>query len=206
LLVAGLPAGESAPDTPPVTPGQNTKPNAPNADDVFKDLDTSRQERLYYTMDQLPESVNKLTEKDIAISAFVKGYNNSIDEIKRFNLILILDKKLCAGQYKGDDKTMAIEFLRQKLKSGNPWIKTEAVYALGNIRADNAKEDILGCLDDKSITASYHAYVAYRLTFNEEPALTDEQMERIMRFDNIGNNIDEINKLADKELSEFRIL
>ena len=174
-------------------------------EEVFKELDASRQESLYYTADKLPDAVKNLIKKEMVIDQLFAEYQKTGDEKKKFNLIIILEGKLDAGQYQNEEKAKAVDFLRGALKSGNPWLKAEAVYALGNLQVEGAKEDIQGCLSNTSLIVSYNAYVAYKQIFKEEPALTAEQKEKFNVFTKAlaQNDLDIINQLADKELAEF---
>lgn len=171
----------------------------PGEDSLFKPLDRDHQEKLYYNTAALPKAVVALVERNLPIDVLVGEYAQSKDEINRFNLIVILDKKLIAGQYQGEDRAKAIALLKTALKDGNPWSKTEAVYALGNAKAVEARIDMIKALSDSSVTVTHHAFVAIAQTFGAVPPATPAQQARLDAFAKADDN-----QLADRELAEYR--
>jgi len=170
----------------------------------FDALNQQRQERLYYDVNQLKDSVQSLIAADIPIGVMAHAYDIENDEIKRFNIIIILDKKIKNNEYKENDRVEAIEILKKAIKAGNPWIRTEAIYALGNAKCADAQEIMNACLDDPSATVTFHAVIAIQNTFGIVPELTESQKLRMKTFMDAESREDGKNKLADKELAEYR--
>ncbi len=170
----------------------------------FDALNQQRQEKLYYDVTLLPDSVKTLIAADIPIGALANAYDIEKNEIKRFNIIIILDKKIKNNAYKDNDRVEAIEVLKKAIKAGNPWIRTEAIFALGNAKCADAQAIMTGCLDDPSATVTFHAFMAIQGTFGAVPNLTESQVLRMKIFIDADNRADGKNTLADKELADYR--
>jgi hypothetical protein len=171
--------------------------------DIFADLAQGGQERLYYDSDALPEAVQSLIAAPISVAQVKQAYDGTTDELRHFNLVLILGKKLAKGLYAGDELAQGEAFLRSTLTEANPWVKTEALYALGEMKAQDSEAVITACFNDRSKTVTYHAVVAYFVIYERMPELTPQQGERVAFVVNECNGLDEKNTLADQELNEY---
>lgn len=164
------------------------------------DLERERQEELYYV--ELPATVTSLVASPIPLADYIARYRETDDEILRFNLVVILDKRLRTGAIVGEERTQAIAFLAECLREGNPWIRTEAVYALGNAQGAAADAAIRACLDDVSQTVVYHAVIALIQIHGEQPDLSPEQeatLAAVHRAQAEGTH----NELAMRELRTY---
>lgn len=169
----------------------------------FDALDRERQERLYYKLDALPPTVQQLIRDPVDVAQFVSSYAKAKDETKKFNLVLILDKKLRAGAIPDADKPAAISFFRSCLAHGNPWIVTEAAFALGNAKAEDALPDITACFKNTSVTAVFHAVLAYQMITGELPVLDEHLQGMIRRFPALKEDGGARNQLADEEMRDY---
>jgi hypothetical protein len=171
---------------------------------AFDALLRERQEQLYYTVETLPATVRALIDDAPAVQEAIDSYAAAKDEYVKFNLVLILDKQVRSGRVKDADKALALTFFASCLEHGNPWIKTEAVYALGNAQAQGALPAIRRCFDDDSATVVFHAALSYIEVTKQRPDLTREQQGRFdaaARAAEAGN--DGLNRLADQELARY---
>lgn len=177
---------------------------APSAEGLLAILAQGpRQEKLYYDQEHLPDVVAKLIAGSESVREYQDAYRGTDDEIAKFNLVLIMDKKLLRGIWTGADKDATLDFLRKCVRNANPWIKTEAVYALGNSGDRTALADVRKCLDDVSLTAVFHAVVAYRQLSGELPELSAAQLKKIAAFNRLIGDAEARNALADKELADY---
>ncbi|MBA3937126.1 MAG: HEAT repeat domain-containing protein [Planctomycetes bacterium] len=162
-----------------------------------------RQEKLYYTLDALPPAVSQLIAGNQPAREYQDAYRATDDEITKFNLVLIMDKKLHQGIWTGADHDAALAFLRSCVRNANPWIKTEAVFALGNSGDPTALPDVRTCMDDASLTAVYHAVLAWRQLSGDMPELNAAQQRKVQAFSRLSGDMEAQNALADKELADF---
>jgi hypothetical protein len=174
------------------------------ADDpaLFKSLERQRQEKLYYDEETLPATVKRLIESDLAVADFNKAYRDSKDEVIRFNLVLIVDKRVRHNKWNAQERDAAMKFFQDALNSDNPWIITEAVYSLGNAQVAAALPAVKKCLDSKSGLAVFHATIAYIAITGERPQLTQEQVAKIMVVQKAFEGSRQ-NDLADQEIAEY---
>jgi hypothetical protein len=169
---------------------------------VFDVLQTQREEQLYYHDDLLPAAVRNLIAGPLSVPAATTYFAQSQDDVLRFNLVLILGQKVRDGGLDPQERKAAVDFLAGCLKDGNPWIKTEAVFALGNAHAQGALPEIRRCLDDPNPTVVYHAALAIRAITGALPPFTSDQLARARLVD--GLNSHDRNALADDELKRWQ--
>ena len=168
----------------------------------FDVLDKERQTQLYYEVEELPQAVKALIEAKLSVAQIATAYAKTDDQIKKFNLVLILDKKAVSGQLNQAEMAAANAFFRDCLGHANPWIKTEAVFALGNADGAVALPAIERCLKDRSLTVVYHAAIAIQMISGRDPKLTDEQADKVRKVAALPG-IAEKNALAELELKEY---
>jgi len=171
----------------------------------FDVLITQRQEQLYYNIPTLPADVLALIQAPFAASDAIAYYKKTNDELIKFNLVLILDQKVIAHQFTIPDNALVCAFFTDCLGHANPWIVTEAVFALGNARLKNALPAIQGCLASPYATVVYHAVEASTRITGMTPDLTPDEVRKVDSVNSlmltVGN--DGLNALSDKELHSY---
>lgn len=165
------------------------------------DLARERQERLYYDRDTLPQVVQELIAAPVSVADFRAFYENTRDEKIRFNILLIVDKKIREEKLMDGDGEAAVALLRDVMRDGNPWIQTEGVYALGNAGgADNVKA-IASVLESRSDLALFHALIAYNQVTGQVPELDEAKLQRIKKVSGLSS--EERQQLAEREWTTF---
>jgi hypothetical protein len=168
------------------------------------DLKTERQEKLYYQRANLPKVVQELIEKPLAVRELRACFDATADEKIRFNLLLIIDKKIREGKLIDGERDQAVAMLVDVVRDGNPWIQTEGVYAIGNAEGAAGNAAIITLLDSKSDLAFFHAVFAYQQINGKLPDLTAEQRQRLVRVNQVMQGPkEEIDALAERELATF---
>lgn len=168
------------------------------------DLKTERQEKLYYQRADLPRVVQELIEKPLAVRELRACFDATADEKIRFNLLLIIDKKIREGKLIDGERDQAVAMLVDVVRDGNPWIQTEGVYAIGNADGAAGNAAIITLLDAKSDLAFFHAVFAYQQINGKLPELTAEQRQRLVRVNQVMSGPkEEIDTLAERELAAF---
>jgi hypothetical protein len=171
----------------------------------FDVLVTKRQEQLYYTVPTLPADVQALIQGPIVVSDAIAYYKRTNDEVIKFNLVLILDKKVRAHQLSDKDTALACDFFAICLGHANPWIVTEAVFALGNAQGKEALPAIQSCFTSPYATVVFHAVVASKMITGAMPNLSQVEMDQVKTvyaLTRTGNH-DALNELASKELQAY---
>ena len=170
----------------------------------LSDLKTERQEQLYYSRESLPKVVQDLIELPLSVPDMFAFYKASTDEKIRFNLVLIIDKKIRENKLIEGERDQAIAMLVQVVRDGNPWIQTEGVFAIGNAQGAVGNQAIINLFDTKSDLAFFHAVIAYNQINEKVPDLTAEQKQRLVRVSQVMSGPkEERDKLAEQELAAF---
>lgn len=148
----------------------------------LEDLHDERQEELYYDWETLPATVRELVAADIRIADMVAFFEETYSEKARFNVVLIVGKKL--GRLPPQEIAEARAFLVDCLEHPNPWVRTEAVFAVvGPGAGSGLAAAIAGLFDDPSDLAFYHAVESYMRLTGERPELDDGQADRLRRVE-----------------------
>jgi hypothetical protein len=166
------------------------------------DLATERQEHLYYEADQLPATVQALIEQPLGVAAMIEHYRRVGGEKDKFNLILIMGGKTELGLIAGGDRELAVGFFETCLADPNPWVRTEAVYAIGNAQGDSALATVRRHLEDPSDLVTFHAILSLLQIQGDLPAL-DERQAEVLRRVGSGLEAGRGNELADAELDAY---
>jgi hypothetical protein len=112
-------------------------------------LHQSRNETLYYDESTYPKNVNQIIDDKNIINPLVSAYHaDTNDDLFRFNIIMILNKKL-RSHVSDKEKDLIGNCLLESLKDSSPWVKTEAVWGLGFIAEKKFVPMIMPLLDDK---------------------------------------------------------
>jgi hypothetical protein len=172
---------------------------AAEVDDLLVRLDAERQERLYYNDATLSPAVVALERSRVRVAELAERFDGSTDHHVRFSVIVALGHRMAAGAVDEAERPAAIALLVRCLHGGSPWVRTEAVYALGQASAVEAERAIVRCLDDSSCTAVFHAWIAYRQIAGRDLPLTRRQRDQIERFQQHASD----NAFADQELADW---
>lgn len=168
------------------------------------DLAKERQVKLYYSEATLPKTVKELIDDARPVADYAAAYAATRDEITKFNLVIIIDKKLRRPKVAEADRKAGLALLVTATKEGNPWVQTEAVFALGNAKGKEANAEILHLLKSESDLAFFHAVLAYAQANQVIPELDEDQRDRFLRmqaFMDLGP--ERQNQLADIEMERY---
>ncbi|HYE06334.1 MAG TPA: HEAT repeat domain-containing protein [Planctomycetota bacterium] len=173
-----------------------------DAQTALEGLKDDHQKKLYYKTEELPACVTALIADDVAVDELVRYHDAAKNEILKFNIILVLDKKVRNKTIGQADIDTCLALFTKCLTEGNPWIKTEAVFALGNANGKEALPQIVRCLDDPSATVVYHAVMAHVMITKNLPRMTEAQQRKFIKAQEAVVN-DRRNELADAELADY---
>lgn len=187
-----------APAAPiPTVAAQPTAPPAPSSPlDILR---TQRQTRLYYDTTTLPPAVLALsTRPDLTVGDCQQALQHAVDPLVRFNVVLLLGLRLENHQWAGLEVGKAETALEGVLHDPDPWIRTEAAYALGLAKDAQAVPALTQLLQDPAPTVLLHAALALQQINGAFPRLTPAQMTIVQTTLQAMNN-GTINEIADQE-------
>ncbi|MFO1519206.1 MAG: HEAT repeat domain-containing protein [bacterium] len=134
---------------PACAPHSGAKPHSSRAaNPSIATLHTSRNITLYYEEAHFPENVKELILLPGNIDALIGAYQkDKKDNLYRFNIIMILNKKIEYRIDEGRSKAIEKELLKA-IHDPDPWVRTEAVWGLGNIGNTGDLSALIPLLDD----------------------------------------------------------
>ncbi len=146
FLLAGLLCFAALPACSPHSGGKSHSSHAPRPS--VTTLHTSRNTVLYYDGARFPENVKELILAPGNIASLIGAYRkDKRDPLYRFNLIMILNKKIDYGIDEGYTKAIETTLLKA-IHDPDPWVRTEAVWGLGNIGHTGDLPALIPLLDD----------------------------------------------------------
>jgi hypothetical protein len=169
---------------------------------AFDVLQTQREEHLYYADDALPAAVKALIKDPATVADAVAYYRQAKDDLVRFNILIILDKRMTTPGLLADaDRAPAIAHFAAALKDPNPWLRTEAVSALGDAGDRANLQKIARCLNDPCPTVVHFANGGILSITGKRAPLTPAQANQDLKATMAElKGWDAMNALADAEL------
>jgi hypothetical protein len=179
--------------------------HAASATSPFDALTTDRQEQLYYHDENLPDAVKKLIGTPVVVADAIAYFRRSKDDLVKFNIMIILEQQIHNLTLPGPDCDTANAFFATCLTNGNPWIETEAVFALGNAGSPKYLPQITRCLDSPYPTVVYHAIGAIHAITGNLPPLTRDQVAKFREVPPFPlGDFRAINAFSDTELKTYQ--
>lgn len=125
----------------------------PNADisELISTLHKWRNESLYYDPSNFPSNLKEIERREGGVAELAAAYRADQDDpVFRFNIILLLNRKLKTQTLTAADKDAIANCLVDSLKDTSSWVRTEGVWGLrfvGNGRHLDAVNALLNDAD-----------------------------------------------------------
>ena len=110
---------------------------------AIETLRHERIEQLYYK--SYPQNVKELMVRPDIVPELIVAIDRGGDDLYRFNLIIVLNHRSALGD---SERVAIVQSLEQALKDPFSWVRTEAVWGVGELGSIESISRVIPLLDD----------------------------------------------------------